>query len=137
MIRTCSNYYATNSSRTHKQQYVQQNLHTFCPCSSYQHAEVLFDLSQSLSTMNVLDMPPVLLPLLVDRCAVSVFPPPPVPVHHHGSKMLRSESNSSITQSPLGWQISNLLTVLHDPDSGMCVCTSTVLARVCSGVRVS
>ena len=54
-------------------------------------------------------------------------------MHHHGSKMLRSESNSSITQSPLGWQISNLLTVLHDPNSGMCVCTSTVLARVCSG----
>ncbi|XP_030234357.1 dystonin isoform X13 [Gadus morhua] len=41
----------------------------------------------------------------------------PCRVHHHGSKMLRSESNSSITQSPLGWQISNLLTVLHDPNS--------------------
>lgn len=45
-------------------------------------------------------------------------------VHHHGSKMLRSESNSSITQSPIGWQISHFLTLLHEPDSGMCVCTS-------------
>nr|XP_040033769.1 dystonin isoform X6 [Gasterosteus aculeatus aculeatus] len=39
----------------------------------------------------------------------------PCRVHHHGSKMLRSESNSSITQSPIGWQISNLLTMLHEP----------------------
>ncbi|XP_037321359.2 dystonin isoform X18 [Pungitius pungitius] len=39
----------------------------------------------------------------------------PCRVHHHGSKMLRSESNSSITQSPIGWQISNLLTLLHEP----------------------
>lgn len=50
------------------------------------------------------------------------------PVHHHGSKMLRSESNSSITQSPLGWQISHFLTLLHEP-SGMCVCIS-VCVRV-------
>ncbi|XP_039994290.1 dystonin isoform X1 [Xiphias gladius] len=41
----------------------------------------------------------------------------PCRVHHHGSKMLRSESNSSITQSPIGWQISNLLTLLHEPTS--------------------
>ncbi|XP_031697457.1 dystonin isoform X5 [Anarrhichthys ocellatus] len=39
----------------------------------------------------------------------------PCRVHHHGSKMLRSESNSSITQSPIGWQISNYLTLLHEP----------------------
>ncbi|XP_055358250.1 dystonin isoform X26 [Betta splendens] len=39
----------------------------------------------------------------------------PCRVHHHGSKMLRSESNSSITQSPLGWQISHFLSLLHDP----------------------
>ncbi|XP_037638602.1 dystonin isoform X20 [Sebastes umbrosus] len=39
----------------------------------------------------------------------------PCRVHHHGSKMLRSESNSSITQSPIGWQVSNLLTLLHEP----------------------
>ncbi|XP_056291885.1 dystonin isoform X5 [Pseudoliparis swirei] len=39
----------------------------------------------------------------------------PCRVHHHGSKMLRSESNSSITQSPIGWQISHLLTSLHEP----------------------
>ncbi|XP_008292239.1 dystonin isoform X3 [Stegastes partitus] len=41
----------------------------------------------------------------------------PCRVHHHGSKMLRSESNSSITQSPIGWQISHFLTLLHEPDS--------------------
>ncbi|XP_026044869.1 dystonin isoform X8 [Astatotilapia calliptera] len=41
----------------------------------------------------------------------------PCRVHHHGSKMLRSESNSSITQSPIGWQISNFLTLLHEPTS--------------------
>ncbi|KAM3862819.1 dystonin [Diretmus argenteus] len=41
----------------------------------------------------------------------------PCRVHHHGSKMLRSESNSSITQSPIGWQISHLLTMLHEPTS--------------------
>lgn len=56
-------------------------------------------------------------------------------VHHHGSKMLRSESNSSITQSPIGWQISHFLTLLHEPTSGMCVCTSEcvllALAPVC------
>ncbi|XP_029690730.1 dystonin isoform X9 [Takifugu rubripes] len=39
----------------------------------------------------------------------------PCRVHHHGSKMLRSESNSSITQSPIGWQISQILTQLHEP----------------------
>ncbi|XP_058507341.1 dystonin isoform X8 [Solea solea] len=39
----------------------------------------------------------------------------PCRVHHHGSKMLRSESNSSITQSPIGWQISHFLTSLHEP----------------------
>lgn len=39
-------------------------------------------------------------------------------VHHHGSKMLRSESNSSITQSPIGWQLSHFLSLLHP--SGMC-----------------
>ncbi|XP_060895593.1 dystonin [Labrus mixtus] len=39
----------------------------------------------------------------------------PCRVHHHGSKMLRSESNSSITQSPIGWQISQYLTMLHEP----------------------
>ncbi|XP_068423332.1 dystonin isoform X15 [Clinocottus analis] len=39
----------------------------------------------------------------------------PCRVHHHGSKMLRSESNSSITQSPIGWQISHYLTSLHEP----------------------
>nr|XP_043901251.1 dystonin isoform X3 [Solea senegalensis] len=39
----------------------------------------------------------------------------PCRVHHHGSKMLRSESNSSITQSPIGWQISHFLTLLHEP----------------------
>ncbi|CDQ64675.1 unnamed protein product [Oncorhynchus mykiss] len=44
----------------------------------------------------------------------------PCRVHHHGSKMLRSESNSSITQSPIGWQqISHFLTLLHEPPSGM------------------
>ena len=56
-------------------------------------------------------------------------------VHHHGSKMLRSESNSSITQSPIGWQISQYLTLFHEPTSGMCVCTSEcvllVLVSVC------
>ncbi|XP_033956246.1 dystonin isoform X1 [Pseudochaenichthys georgianus] len=41
----------------------------------------------------------------------------PCRVHHHGSKMLRSESNSSITQSPIGWQISQYLTLLHEPTS--------------------
>ncbi|XP_034754636.1 dystonin isoform X5 [Etheostoma cragini] len=41
----------------------------------------------------------------------------PCRVHHHGSKMLRSESNSSITQSPIGWQISNYLTLLHETTS--------------------
>ncbi|KAM9809948.1 dystonin isoform 8-T8 [Syngnathus typhle] len=41
----------------------------------------------------------------------------PCRVHHHGSKMLRSESNSSITQSPIGWQISNFLSLLHEPTS--------------------
>ncbi|XP_072247231.1 dystonin isoform X13 [Leuresthes tenuis] len=41
----------------------------------------------------------------------------PCRVHHHGSKMLRSESNSSITQSPIGWQISHFLTLLHEPTS--------------------
>ncbi|XP_055745835.1 dystonin-like isoform X6 [Salvelinus fontinalis] len=42
----------------------------------------------------------------------------PCRVHHHGSKMLRSESNSSITQSPIGWQqISHFLTLLHEPPS--------------------
>ncbi|XP_038593002.1 dystonin isoform X10 [Micropterus salmoides] len=41
----------------------------------------------------------------------------PCRVHHHGSKMLRSESNSSITQSPIGWQISHILTLLHEPTS--------------------
>ncbi|XP_068183099.1 dystonin [Antennarius striatus] len=41
----------------------------------------------------------------------------PCRVHHHGSKMLRSESNSSITQSPIGWQISHFLTLLHEPIS--------------------
>ncbi|XP_061914261.1 dystonin isoform X3 [Entelurus aequoreus] len=41
----------------------------------------------------------------------------PCRVHHHGSKMLRSESNSSITQSPLGWQISHFLSQLHEPTS--------------------
>lgn len=63
-------------------------------------------------------------------------------VHHHGSKMLRSESNSSITQSPIGWQISHFLTMLHEPTCGMCVCTSerSLLALVsvcttdCTGV---
>ncbi|XP_026209864.1 dystonin isoform X3 [Anabas testudineus] len=39
----------------------------------------------------------------------------PCRVHHHGSKMLRSESNSSITQSPIGWQISHILSLLHEP----------------------
>uniref|UniRef100_A0AAV2JR41 Dystonin n=1 Tax=Knipowitschia caucasica TaxID=637954 RepID=A0AAV2JR41_KNICA len=39
----------------------------------------------------------------------------PCRVHHHGSKMLRSESNSSITQSPIGWQISNFLLLRHEP----------------------
>lgn len=60
-------------------------------------------------------------------------------VHHHGSKMLRSESNSSITQSPIGWQISHFLTMLHEPDSGMCVCTSecVVLGVGPAGVCVS
>lgn len=61
-------------------------------------------------------------------------------VHHHGSKMLRSESNSSITQSPIGWQISHFLTLLHEPTSGMCVCTSErallVLVLACSSVAV-
>lgn len=63
-------------------------------------------------------------------------------VHHHGSKMLRSESNSSITQSPIGWQISHFLTMLHEhePTSGMCVCTSErvllVLVPVCTTVGV-
>lgn len=48
--------------------------------------------------------------------------------------MLRSESNSSITQSPIGWQISNFLTMLHEPTCGMCVCTSerVPLALVCA-----
>lgn len=59
-------------------------------------------------------------------------------VHHHGSKMLRSESNSSITQSPIGWQISHFLSLLHEPTSGMCVCTSEcvllVLVLVCTTV---
>ncbi|XP_068613208.1 dystonin-like [Brachionichthys hirsutus] len=41
----------------------------------------------------------------------------PCRVHHHGSKMLRSESNSSITQSPIGWQISHFFTSLHEPFS--------------------
>ncbi|XP_077351597.1 dystonin isoform X4 [Festucalex cinctus] len=41
----------------------------------------------------------------------------PCRVHHHGSKMLRSESNSSITQSPIGWQISHFLSLLHEPTS--------------------
>ncbi|XP_077469506.1 dystonin isoform X8 [Stigmatopora argus] len=41
----------------------------------------------------------------------------PCRVHHHGSKMLRSESNSSITQSPIGWQISHILSLLHEPTS--------------------
>ncbi|XP_078128910.1 dystonin isoform X3 [Sander vitreus] len=41
----------------------------------------------------------------------------PCRVHHHGSKMLRSESNSSITQSPIGWQISQYLTLFHEPTS--------------------
>lgn len=47
--------------------------------------------------------------------------------------MLRSESNSSITQSPIGWQISNFLTMLHEPTCGMCVCTIRVCAA-CVGV---
>lgn len=51
-------------------------------------------------------------------------------VHHHGSKMLRSESNSSITQSPIGWQISHFLSLLHEPTSGMCVCTSECVLLV-------
>lgn len=51
-------------------------------------------------------------------------------VHHHGSKMLRSESNSSITQSPIGWQISQILTQLHEPTGGMCVCTSECVPLV-------
>lgn len=57
-------------------------------------------------------------------------------VHHHGSKMLRSESNSSITQSPIGWQISHFLSLLHDPTCGMCVCTSecVLLVSACSAV---
>ncbi|KAG9344217.1 hypothetical protein JZ751_010886 [Albula glossodonta] len=42
----------------------------------------------------------------------------PCRVHHHGSKMLRSESNSSITQSPIGWQLSHFLSLLHP--GGMC-----------------
>ncbi|XP_069395298.1 dystonin isoform X17 [Paralichthys olivaceus] len=41
----------------------------------------------------------------------------PCRVHHHGSKMLRSESNSSITQSPIGWQISHFFSLLHEPTS--------------------
>ncbi|XP_028279612.1 dystonin isoform X3 [Parambassis ranga] len=41
----------------------------------------------------------------------------PCRVHHHGSKMLRSESNSSITQSPIGWQITHFLSLLHEPTS--------------------
>ncbi|XP_078788479.1 dystonin isoform X44 [Oryzias latipes] len=41
----------------------------------------------------------------------------PCRVHHYGSKMLRSESNSSITQSPIGWQISHFLSLLHEPTS--------------------
>lgn len=59
-------------------------------------------------------------------------------VHHHGSKMLRSESNSSITQSPIGWQISQILTQLHEPTGGMCVCTSECvpLCAGCTAVAV-
>lgn len=60
-------------------------------------------------------------------------------VHHHGSKMLRSESNSSITQSPIGWHISQFLSSLHEPTSGMCVCTYKcvfVLVSVCPAVAV-
>lgn len=61
-------------------------------------------------------------------------------VHHHGSKMLRSESNSSITQSPIGWQISHFFTSLHEPICGMCVCTSErvllALALWCTTVAV-
>ncbi|KAG7511569.1 dystonin isoform X3 [Solea senegalensis] len=64
----------------------------------------------------------------------------PCRVHHHGSKMLRSESNSSITQSPIGWQISHFLTLLHEPTCGMCVCTSErvllVLVLACTTVAV-
>lgn len=55
-------------------------------------------------------------------------------VHHHGSKMLRSESNSSITQSPIGWQISHILSLLHEPTSGMFVCTSECVLCVAVGV---
>ncbi|XP_052469935.1 dystonin isoform X2 [Carassius gibelio] len=42
----------------------------------------------------------------------------PCRVHHHGSKMLRSESNSSITQSPIGWQLSHFLSLLHPSAKG-------------------
>lgn len=68
-------------------------------------------------------------------CIISFFPPAELQisfllVHHHGSKMLRSESNSSITQSPIGWQISHLLSLLHEPTSGMCVCTSECVLPV-------
>ncbi|XP_036402094.1 LOW QUALITY PROTEIN: dystonin [Megalops cyprinoides] len=42
----------------------------------------------------------------------------PCRVHHHGSKMLRSESNSSITQSPIGWQLSHFLSLLHPGAKG-------------------
>nr|XP_023651014.1 dystonin isoform X10 [Paramormyrops kingsleyae] len=42
----------------------------------------------------------------------------PCRVHHHGSKMLRSESNSSITQSPIGWQLSHFLSLFHPGAKG-------------------
>ncbi|XP_016332644.1 dystonin isoform X4 [Sinocyclocheilus anshuiensis] len=42
----------------------------------------------------------------------------PCRVHHHGSKMLRSESYSSITQSPIGWQLSHFLSLLHPSAKG-------------------
>ncbi|XP_047667970.1 dystonin isoform X24 [Tachysurus fulvidraco] len=42
----------------------------------------------------------------------------PCRVHHYGSKMLRSESNSSITQSPIGWQLSHFLSLLHPSAKG-------------------
>ncbi|XP_042592002.1 dystonin isoform X20 [Cyprinus carpio] len=42
----------------------------------------------------------------------------PCRVHHHGSKMLRSESNSSIAQSPIGWQLSHFLSLLQPSAKG-------------------
>ncbi|XP_062375938.1 dystonin [Sardina pilchardus] len=42
----------------------------------------------------------------------------PCRVHHHGSKMLRSESNSSITQSPIGWHLSQFLSLVHPSAKG-------------------